>query len=358
MRSCAFHVASLLLVLMAVSATLGCDPHRGPAGLTKCFLATYYSKYQCGTCVTDAYMRQASRGKYQCRDKRATYCYYQCMLEKHGLDRGPVYDHCMCAADQPLPQPRVILKPGCYSPDGTDCHWYRQCLHKMYDCTGQAEYAISYGEKFCNLYSQSGLKFSPKALQWIDAVRKCLQVALVPELRLCQVQPTCEDIKTKAFDSYVPCYLTSYGSFSVCSISSSNWARIFWTVKSNFPSSAWVESLKVFLLVAVKCPGYWPKLGNPVYSIDVWVSETCIGNRAAIDDELAHSIVLDISSSLQWDQQSTVDWYAFAAKTSATANSLTTPADQPRRELKIQVINLNSSEGVFVCPFGCIVLGQ
>lgn len=102
------------------------------------------------------------------------------MLDKYGIDEGPVYDDCLCDANRPLPQPPVILPPSCYSPDGTDCSWYSQCLARMYDSPGQADYAIQYGEKFCQIYSQSELALSSQGLWWINAVRKCLQVALVP----------------------------------------------------------------------------------------------------------------------------------------------------------------------------------
>jgi len=284
------------------------------------------------------------------------------MIEKHDIESGPVYNDCLCAAGQPLPQDPVILKPECYSPEGTDCDWYRQCLHKMYDCTGQAEYAISYGEKFCKLYELSTLQFSQKALQWINATRKCLQVELVPLLHLCQLQPTCEDIRKTAFGSHVPCYLEPYKGISVCLLYPLDWVRIFWTIKSSFVSSAFVETVKASVLVIANCPRYWVKeLRNYLYSIVVRVLELSIEKRATTgvlsDDELAHAIVLQISSSLHWDQQSTMDWYAFAVNTSAVQNSLTTPADQPGRELKIQVIGLSSSECLSVCRFVSVAFG-
>jgi len=345
MKTCFFSVAYLLLVVTVISGTLGCDPDTGPAGLTKCVLGTpYYSKYQCGTCLTDAYIRQRSEGQHRCRNNRATYCYYQCMIEKHGIDQGPVYDDCICNANVPLPQPPVILPPGCYSPDGTDCAWYSNCLHKMFPCTGQAEYAISYGEKFCNLYTNTKLQFSQKGLQWIDAARKCLQVALVPILHLCQVQPTCEEIKTKAFESHVPCYVAPYEGFSVCTIPPTDWLRLFWTIKSSF-GSEFVETFKASALTAANCGGmYAEELGKKLWSISVWLWEKVPGfkKRAAndimSDDELAHAVMLRISSSLIWRQGSTVDWYAFAANTTDTENFFTTPTNhQPGRQLVIQV---------------------
>jgi len=333
--------AAFFFLVTAISGILGCDPDTGPAGVTDCFLDTpYYSKHQCGTCVTNAYMRQVSKGKFQCPDTTATYCYYQCMLEKYSLDRGPVYDDCLCKANVSVPQRPAILPPECFSPDGTDCAWYRQCLNKMIPCTGQTEYAISYGEKFCNLYEQSRLKFSQKGLQWINAVRKCLQVALVPVLHFCQVQPTCEDIRTKAFHSHVPCYVQPYEGLSVCTLPVMDWFRIFWTIKSSFEDE-FVETFIASVKTAADCLGiYAEEIGKKLYSIRVRLWENNTRKQTANklpDDELAHAVVLRVSSSLGWDQHSTIDWYAFAANVTDGENSLTTPSTvQSGRELIIQ----------------------
>ena len=340
-----FQVACFSFVWLAVSGQQDCDPYTGPAGVTHCFLGTpYYAKYQCGTCLTNAYIEQRFKGQHQCRDTLAVHCYYQCMIERYGIDEGPVYDDCLCDASQPLPQPSVILPADCYSPAGTDCGWYSRCLAEMFPCTGQAEYAISYGEKFCNLYTQSTLQFSQKALQWIDAARKCLQVALVPVLHLCRVQPTCEKIKTLAFESHVPCYVEPYQGFSVCTLSPTDWARIFWTIKSSFLPGTFLETLKASVFTVANCSGIWLEyLGNHLYSLGVQLIDKIFNKRDASgtmsDDELAHAIILRISSSLDWRQQSTIDWYAFAANTSAFQESpTTTPSgDQRGRQLIIQV---------------------
>jgi len=195
MKSCFFCVACLYFVFTAISGALGnCDPNTGPLGVTHCIgaISGYYRKPQCATCLTDTYIRLKTKGTHGCLRGTGTYCSYQCMLEMHELGRGPVYDDCLCDPSVQLPQPSVILPASCYSPNGTDCDWYGQCLAKMFHCTGDAEYAVNYGEKFCKLYEKLKWQFSQKALNWIDAARKCLQVALVPFLHLCQSQPTCE----------------------------------------------------------------------------------------------------------------------------------------------------------------------
>jgi len=214
----------------------------------------------------------------------------------------------------------------------------------MFPCTGQAEYAISYGEKFCNLYTDSTLEFSQQALQWIDATRRCLQVALVPVLHLCQVQPTCEEIKTMAFESHVPCYVDPYQGTSVCSLSPIDWARIFWTIKSSFLPPTFVETFEASLLTAFDCGLIWStQFAKYLYTLDVRVWESFRKKRdtggTLSDDELAHAIILDISLPFQWSEESTIDWYAFAVNTSAFLEPSTTPsADLPGRLLIIQVI--------------------
>lgn len=339
----------MLVVFVTTSGTMDCDPQSGPAGLTRCILdAPYYSEYQCGTCLTDAYIKQISNGTFQCRISTHTYCYYPCMVEKYHLDSGPVYDDCLCDANGSLPQHPVLLPASCYIPDGNDCGWYRQCLARMYDCTGQTNYAINYGEKYCNLYNQSKLAFSPRALQWLDEARKCLQVALVPLLRLCREPPTCQSISDTAFASHVPCYVSPYQGFSVCHLPLSDWIRIFWTIKGSFVSSAFLKTVKASVIVAAKCvsEGFRASSVNIFYVLDVLLWGGAF-NDITPDDELAHSIFLRVSSSLRWDQHSTADWYA-----SADENSLTTQStDQSGTKLRIQVIGLDASF-VSVCRNG------
>jgi len=264
-----FNVECLFSVCMAVTGTtLGCDSETGPVGLTQCFLGTpFYTKYQYGTCLSDAYIMQKSNGKHHCRNRTATYCYYPCMIEKYEIDRGPVYDECICDTSTQLQQPPVILPAACYNPAGMDCNWYRQCLARMFNCPGPREYAVSYGEKFCNLYEQSKSQFSQEALQWLDAARKCLQVALVPALHLNQLQPTCEDIKTKAFESHVRCYIEPGEGFSVCSLSVQDWINIFLTIRGSFMSSAWLETLKATVRTAAACVRMY---GQLFWTVLVW----------------------------------------------------------------------------------------
>ncbi|CAC5406492.1 unnamed protein product [Mytilus coruscus] len=153
-----------------------CDRDTGPCGVTECFLESlYYNEYQWGTCITNAYMQEKSAGKYSCRDRTSTYCYYQFMLELHEMESGLVYDDCKCEKGQEYTQYNLPLPSRCYSPSGSDCSWYQDCLENKCKCNGtEDDYAVAFATKFCNLYSQSYQDFSQEGQQWIDAVRKCL----------------------------------------------------------------------------------------------------------------------------------------------------------------------------------------
>ena len=134
----------LILPLLVTLVYSYCDRQSGPAGVTECFLGTpYYSAFQCGTCLTNAYIIQKSGGQHICRDN-ATYCYYQCMIETFNIAEGPVYEGCACVEGQPLPQASSILPADCYSPDGTDCSWYGRCLAARYPCSGHQASAVSF----------------------------------------------------------------------------------------------------------------------------------------------------------------------------------------------------------------------
>ena len=176
-----------------------------------------YSQYQLATCLTDAYIRQKSNLRHHCRNS-AVQCWYQCQLEINDLDNGAVYDNCRCSTDGPTaPNPCPDLNRDCHSPDGTSCTWYRDCLEECCEGTGDG-YAIEFAENFCNLYTDNYNTFCPTGRQWIDGVRRCLQVALVPSLRPF-IEKSCADIRSDAFRSHSPCYLNPEpGAPSVCSL--------------------------------------------------------------------------------------------------------------------------------------------
>ncbi|XP_045174254.2 uncharacterized protein LOC123535605 [Mercenaria mercenaria] len=294
---------SLVLILIGI-ARGDCDRNVGPAGSNECvLLEPYYSKYQWATCLTDQYIRTYSKGAHQCRDTSRTYCWYQCMVEVHSLGEGPVYDGCACGADAPrnvTTQPTVVtsaIPDWCFSPSGTECSWYRDCLEKRYPCEEQgSSYALDYAEKFCNLYQIHYSEFNYKGQQWIDAVRKCLQVKLVPILRPF-VKATCEGIKQTAFDSHSGCYLhPDEGKPSICDIGFANWARVFWTVKSAVIQDARV-AFKQMLDVVQACGS--EILNKGMELIKLKFKQTTDKIQRSLD-EIAEKVSNLISEKMNW----------------------------------------------------------
>lgn len=183
------------------------------------------------------------------------------MLEVHNKNIGSVTQDCSCKdAGSTTPNPftgflTTPLPPSCYSPSGDSCNWYRNCLEKKYPCEDTSNaYAIRYAEKFCRLYDERYLSFSTDGQKWVDAVRKCLQVNLVPVLRP-WYKPTCQEIREKAFASHTPCYLRpDKDAPSICDLSCFDFFKIFFTIKGSFirMETAW-ESFKGMWNVGSEC---------------------------------------------------------------------------------------------------------
>ena len=256
--ACFILVLSLLFLLVPESnSQQQCSATGDDLGEVECVLLTpYYQDYQWATCLTDDYIMRSSDQRHYCRSGRGTVCWYQCMVEINGIDQGPVYNSCRCSPVEPTEAPTTDLPPHCYSPGGEDCSWYRDCLEVRYPCEATDDsYAIDYAEKFCNLYSSNYNDFSIDGRAWIDGVRKCLQVALVPSLRP-WVRKTCKDIRRDAFDSHVDCYITpASGVPGICELSCADIWKSFWLVsfEGGAFSSAPIETGKQMLSVMVGC---------------------------------------------------------------------------------------------------------
>ena len=234
-------------------------------GGTECvLLSPYYNYSQWSTCLTEDYIIRASNQRHICRGRVAV-CWYQCMLEFYNIAEGPVYNDCRCSPGETTTEaPTDNLPPHCYSPSGEDCSWYRECLERRYQCEGtDDDYAIEYADKFCNLYANNYNDFSNDGRAWIDGVRKCLQVVLVPSLRP-WVRKTCKDIRRDAFNSHPECYENPASRApGICELQCPDVVRTFWLV--NFEgralSSAPYETGKQMLSVMARCFSYWPHSG-------------------------------------------------------------------------------------------------
>jgi len=253
------------------------------------------------------------------------------MLEVHGLDRGPVYDDCVCANGS-IVNPSQ-LSSDCLSPNGADCTWYRRCLAVQYPCNGQAAYALDYGEHFCNLYEQNLPLFSGDGQKWIGAVRKCLQVQLAPVLRFCSQPPyTCDQVKQKAFDTHTPCYLAPYQGLSVCDLTSNDFLQIFYTIESSL-SSDFSASLKGFWSTALGCASYkingWVQdVSNKVFQVYNIIANKLSSNKRSVslqgvsDDEIAYAIIQSIASQLNWVENNHIGWFAYASNSTTDDDNL------------------------------------
>jgi hypothetical protein len=89
----------------------------------------------------------------------------------------------------------------------------------------------------------------------VDGVRKCLQVSLVPLLRPWS-NPTCQEIRKKAFASHTPCYLNhaDINVPSVCDLDCIEYYKIFFIIKGAFIDldTAW-ESIKGVWNIGTDC---------------------------------------------------------------------------------------------------------
>jgi len=153
------------------------------------------------------------------------------------------------------------LPPECYSPRGyNNCDWYRNCLEVRYPCQYSPDsYAIEYAEKFCKLYSYHYDNFTPSGREWIDGVRICLQVYLVPFMRP-WMNKTCASIKQEAFNSHSNCYLKpAPGASGICLLSLEDILRAFWLVifEGGALYSAPVETGSQMLSVIQGCLLQW-----------------------------------------------------------------------------------------------------
>jgi len=118
---------------------------------------------------------------------------------------------------------------------------------------------VVYATKFCNLYDKYYSHFSYQGQQWIDAVRKCLQVSLVPLLRPWR-SLSCKEVKTIAFNSHVPCYIRPNDQspqISICHLGAHDFFSVFWTIKSSLIMSVYssAETIKGLWSIMTDCTG-------------------------------------------------------------------------------------------------------
>ena len=117
-------------------------------------------------------------------------------------------------------------------PDNEDCSWYENCLDRFNDCkNSNDEYAISFGKNYCEKYARNLFKFSERGRKWIGIVRQCL---ISDMSKLVGTSISCEDLKTRAFESHPECYYFGNSYYGFCALPLSDWWHVTYTVGDAF----------------------------------------------------------------------------------------------------------------------------
>ena len=321
------------------------DVHACTAGQTQCLLfRRHYQEYQCATCLTNAYIRLKSGDRHQCRNRAATYCWYQCQLELFGNDKGVVNEKCRCKAGESPSSSKTPLPSSCYSPTGSDCKWYQDCLERRFPCAGtSAHYTVKYATHFCSAYNRSYDQLTPLGRVWVDAVRKCLQVSLAPFLRECISNITCEFIQDRAVKSHDCCYLggtecTPKGVPSICDVSVKDWFTVFIPINDAFFQPEAKETFRSVLDVGLNCfRNYtsitYQKLKEAMsgwlrsiqLEFQYLIGRNLLQKQLSDNDQFQQNsrfavVMIDqVSKQLKWDKTK-LSWFAFS--TNITNNKL------------------------------------
>uniref|UniRef100_A0A7M5V653 Uncharacterized protein n=1 Tax=Clytia hemisphaerica TaxID=252671 RepID=A0A7M5V653_9CNID len=320
----------LLLFLVGLSSVPvqpSCNIYRGPEGSPVCVKIQGYNQPQWASCLRNQYILLKSSHRHACRKYLGvidpTFCYYQCQLEVYSKETGDIGEKCRCQLDGKVPD--ETLPSWCYSPSGDSCNWYRDCLHKYQDCSNtNAFYAIEYGEHFCQAYDKSRSRFSYRGQQWVDAARKCLQVALVPMLRW-NNKPSCAEVEQEAFDSHSCCYLAGpscvkAGTPSICDISVSDWGIVFSTIKESIipfskHGAPW-ETLKGLVTTMAGCTNDYGtdfitwielKLSNVDDSFRTLLDSNDYGEKSKAKD-LIYQLTNELAEQMEW-RKSGLFWF-------------------------------------------------
>ena len=319
MWSIAIHI--LLLCLIEHVWTQRCNKLSGPVtGNTACLKFPNYDQYQWATCLPDSFLKER---KQFCNSSAANYCWSQCMLDVYSRGSGPVNSACSCARGQTL---LFTLPPVCASPPGNYCNWYQDCLERKLQCDDTSNaYAIRYAEKFCKLYERQRELFSPEGQKWVDAVRRCLLVHLVPILRP-WIGLTCNQMRVGVFTTHRPCYLSPDLSMTtICDLNCKDYLRVFWTIRESFPKldTAW-ETIKGLWNIEANCPAksqiqqcFHGVAGGMMNFITISVKKFNQGERSSVSlpeadvgSRFADGIGLSIARFLKWNTF-VMSWVAY-----------------------------------------------
>ena len=224
-----------------------------------------------------------------------------------------------CNRNDPYPS---SLPPECYNPDGSSCEWYKNCLEKKYPCQSDPDdYAIKYATRYCNQYTKNYNNFSGYGQKWVGAVRKCLQIKLVPLLNQSASSVTCKQIKVKALASHTPCYVEPDPDalgISFCYLSLDDTLLVFDTIKSSFLEET-LASIEGLIITILRC-GVKPWI-DIFRVLRLYVSTknnaliSSIAEPFREDDDLAKFTADGIAEIESWDPKR-IRYFSYSADTS------------------------------------------
>ncbi|CAC5403949.1 unnamed protein product [Mytilus coruscus] len=189
---------------------------------------------------------------------------------------------------------------------------------------------MTFATKFCNLYTEHYGKFTTSGQTWINAVRKCLQVTLVPVLRPWR-SLSCKEIKELAFKSHVPCYVhpdEKRPGISICNLGPLDFFSVFWTVKSSLVMSvdSSLETINGFWNTMKQCTFFKSySFDGDIRNIQMTVEHEGVegvrGRRSVPEESirLSNDIVDHIAKYLNWYKKGVV-WFSYDDNSTSIAS--------------------------------------
>jgi hypothetical protein len=168
-----------------------------------------------------------------------------------------------------------------------NCDFYRQCLEHKTQC-GDAGYAISYGEKYCQKFLKlntnseiENLSLSEKGVQWRDATLLCLQNRMTPLFQSAS-DYSCSSIQKMAFKTHPDCYTQK--NRSICDLNISDWEVILSTLNPKDLSSQ--DGLRQMTKVMYTCTKSIFSQKNKFWSLkNEWVQKINLLKNADLTDQ-------------------------------------------------------------------------
>lgn len=134
-------------------------------------------------------------------------------------------------------------------PSTTDCHnpremascsYYSSCVEEVRACAGSRHpYAVSFGQFYCNRFTERSAGWSTHGQRWVKEVMLCLQEELVPFVDN-PADWSCRSLRNAAIGSHVGCY-TKRGQ-SICELPINDLKSVVATLEKELwlrPQFAW-----------------------------------------------------------------------------------------------------------------------